>query len=217
MQEGVSTGSSSAPISPKAGSNDDSGANSSYSSSSSLKQEKSVKIEDESPSRTESAEADKTSLPASKNDIDSVSVVTTAASIANQVTSSWKNEKNIEIAYGASKKNKKKRLRTQKNVKKIRIWPQHNPIFPSPIPHSETLKPHYHLILTFQTGFSYNNTIRILPATAQQRDAIRQQHDGTSSHARNFCSRRNESCKLRTGAWLPRPPKTMDRLLHAHR
>lgn len=85
-QEGVSTGSSSAPISPKAGSNDDSGANSSYSSSSSLKQEKSVKIEDESPSRTESAEADKTSLPASKNDIDSVSVVTTAASIANQVT-----------------------------------------------------------------------------------------------------------------------------------
>ena len=119
MQEGVSTGSSSAPISPKAGSNDDSGANSSYSSSSSLKQEKSVKIEDESPSRTESAEADKTSLPASKNDIDSVSVVTTAASIANQVTSSWKNDKNIEIAYVASKKKNKKRLRAPKNVKKF--------------------------------------------------------------------------------------------------
>ena len=40
MHEEVSTGSSSAPVSPKAGSNDDSGANSSYSSSSSLKQEK---------------------------------------------------------------------------------------------------------------------------------------------------------------------------------
>jgi len=85
-QEDVSTGSSSAPISPKAGSNDDSGANSSYSSSSSLKQEKTEKIEDESPSRTESVDADKTSLPPSKNDSDSVSVVTTSASIANQVT-----------------------------------------------------------------------------------------------------------------------------------
>ena len=106
MQEDASnvSGSSSAPISPKAGSNDDSGANSSYSSSSSLKQEKTatreskdkVVVEEEENrerqtrvrNRTESAEADKTSLPPSKTDIDSVSVVTTAASIANPATSS---------------------------------------------------------------------------------------------------------------------------------
>ena len=94
MQEDTSnmSGSSSAPISPKAGSNDDSGANSSYSSSSSLKQEKTATTDkaDKIPirNRTESAEADQTSLPPSKNDIDSVSVVTTAASVANQATSS---------------------------------------------------------------------------------------------------------------------------------
>ena len=69
----------------------------------------------------------------------------------------------------------------------------------------------------FLTVCSHNNTTSILPRTTQQRDAIRQQHGRTSSNPRNFRSRGNASCKLRAGAWLPRPPQTMDRLLHAHR
>lgn len=65
-------------------SNEDSGANSSYSSSGSIGKQQEQVATARSAS-LESSQAEKASLPPSKNDIDSVSVITTGPSAASNV------------------------------------------------------------------------------------------------------------------------------------